>query len=184
MEFYILPIITLFVQIVILSIQLIWNSSISRKLESYKQEISITNTTYSKFIEITLDYYTNIYQFYLICQNVANYTTVEYRDKPSEFYIEIYDRNLENFENKYNNIRGTMRLLLPDTIFNLDAKLLDAFNNFRSTIDLKSLNYKVINNTVENKKKIMEAFKLLHIAKENLEISLKKVLRVEGFFKN
>lgn len=180
MDQYIPLIVTLAIQLIILSVQLTWNSRISKKLEKYKQEINITNTTYSKFIEIILEYYNNIYKFYQICMNVANYTTVEYRDKPREFFIEIYDKNLDEFQNRQNSMRGTVRLLLPNNVFKLDEQLIDAFNGFNDSIDLKSENYVVINNTDVNKKKILAAFKQLHIAKQNLENGLRDVLRIES----
>lgn len=186
MDQFILIFTTLIVQIVILTFQLVGNSKISKNLEKFKQEIMITNTTYSKFIEIILEYYNNIYKFYQICLNVANYTTVEYRDGSRKFYVEIYANEIDNFLNVYNETRGTVRLLLPNNVFKLDEELLDAFNNFRNVIDLKSENYKILNNTPESKKKILEVFKPLHNAKENLENGLREVLRIESllFSKN
>lgn len=148
-------------------------TSLSRELESFRQELGLAKVTYDQHLTLLLDYYNRIYKHYRQCQEAASWDIVVHpatgeRD-PKDNYLDVIDK----FKGQWDTDEGKIRLLLPTRLLDCHQAVISAINDFtRACKDYSP-------DDDDSKEAVKKAFHPVDKAIQSLEVGLRDYLRTE-----
>ena len=142
-----------------------------KELVNVKHEFGLVKSSYDKYLDKILEYYSAIYRLYKLCQNVVNYQESYFPSDDVKSTKQQYDENLNEFVDQCRMHSGIMRLILPEEIIKADENVTKSFNFFKNQFQLYS--------ELTEDKKLTAAFKEIDKQKNELESQLRKLLRTE-----
>ena len=142
-----------------------------KELVNVKHEFGLVKSSYDKYLDKILEYYSAIYRLYKLCQNVVNYQESHFPSGDVKSTKQQYDENLNEFVDQCRMHSGIMRLILPEEIIKADENVTKSFNFFKNQFQLYS--------ELTEDKKLTAAFKEIDKQKNELESQLRKLLRTE-----
>jgi hypothetical protein len=144
----------------------------SEQLAGLSHELKLRESSYSKHLDLLLDYYSIFYSHYRLCQNAANQDAHRFPDgsvvKTRVTFFEHLDLYL--VESKAQERKA--RLVLPAELLELNEESIAAFNAFKDAMQREQ--YDDVFH--ENK---FKAFARVQAVKEKLERGLREFLRTE-----
>jgi uncharacterized membrane-anchored protein YhcB (DUF1043 family) len=149
----------------------------TEETEKIKNEFYLTKATYDKYIEVVLNFYSNIYKYYRSCQKAASSTHIKYPDDPPKTTKELWEKELDKIVENHTLAEGYIRLLLPENIHKINSNLIDAFNKFRDIIKYDS-------EGIEKQNKLEDCFNNdIDPYKQELESALRRFLKIDQLTK-
>jgi len=142
-----------------------------KELVNVKHEFGLVKSSYDKYLDKILEYYSAIYRLYILCQNVVTYEKSHFPSGDVKSTKQQYDENLNEFVDQCRMHSGIMRLILPEEIIKADENLTKSFNFFKNQFQLYS--------ELTEDKKLTAAFKEIDKQKNELESQLRNLLRTE-----
>lgn len=148
----------------------------SEQLAALTHELSLRQSSYSKHLDLLLDYYAIFYRHYRLCQNATNQDAHRMPDGTITKTREVFFDQLDEYLSESKAQEGKARLVLPAQLLELHGEAIDAFNAFKD-----AMNRDTYDETFHSEKR--EAFSKVHVAKEKLEAGLRDFLRTEHLLK-
>lgn len=152
-------------------------SKLQAQLEELRHELSLEKSSYERYLELILEYYTLFYRHYRMCQRTARADA--HRRLPNGEITETKDEflaKLSGFIGEWNVQEGKIRLLLPSRILEIHSEAITCFNRFKRTVD-------EFESSDEARRKKEEAFQAVEDVKNRLEAGLRDFLRTEKLLK-
>lgn len=148
-------------------------ASLTRELESFRQELGLARATFDRHLDLLLGYYNRLYQHYRLCQRAASYDRTVHPERGEVNTKQQYLEGLDKFKSEWDTDEGKIRLLLPQAILECHLTLLEKLNIFRDAVK----DYSEEDGTT--KAAVVAAFHPVHDALMALEAGLRKFLRTE-----
>lgn len=148
----------------------------SEQLASLGHELKLRESSYSKHVDLLLDYYAVFYRHYRLCQNAANQDAHKQVDGTVVKTKDTFFEELDLYRAESKAQEGKARLVLPLELLELNEEGIAAFNAFKDAL-LRNQYDEVFH---ENKYK---AFVRVQAVKEKLELGLREFLRTEQLLK-
>jgi hypothetical protein len=144
-----------------------------KKLESWKNELIIIQTSFSQNYSFILSYYTNFYKHYRRCCNVLNYDYKVYPDNTTKNSRETFLEQLNTYVKNVNEIEPTIRLIFPEHLMAVHDNSISVFNSFRSIIKSDIIQMG------KPDQELISSFEQIQNVKNELEKGLRDYLRTE-----
>ena len=151
-------------------------NEMSKKLSMLTHELKIRESSYSKHLDLLLEYYASFYRHYRLCQNAANQDAIKLTDGNVIKTKDTFFEQLDQFLSEIKAQEGKVRLVLPAHLLELHEESIGAFNEFKDV--MKSTIY----DDAFHKLKA-EAFAKILSVKERIETGLRDFLRTEHLLK-
>jgi uncharacterized protein with von Willebrand factor type A (vWA) domain len=147
-------------------------------LSKFRYQLSLSKSTYDKYLDLMLDYHQSIYVYYRLCQRVAhadryrNLDTNEELNSAKEF-LEQLPKIVDNFSENEHRVR----LLLTDRLLSRHNALIESFNEFREIVYQIG---KIRIATNEEREKLKRCFNYqIEVNKIEIERELRRLLRID-----
>ena len=147
-------------------------AKISSKLNDIGHEFKLRESSYEKYLDLLLDYYSVFYRHYRLCQNATNQDAHLFDNGTKIKTKDIFFEQLGNYISELNDWEGKIRLVLPAHLLKLHEESITAFNEFKDV--MKQTNY---SEDFHSAKK--DAFARIIDIKNKLEEGLRDFLRTE-----
>lgn len=151
-------------------------SRFTEQLASLSHELKLRESSYSKHLDLLLDYYSIYYRHYRLCQDATNQDVFRMPDgsiiKTRDVFLERLGQYLQQSEEQ----EGKVRLLLPAALLTVHGEAIDAFNEFKEAMRRTTYDEKFHDQT-------RTAFAKVHEVKGRLESGLREFLRTEQLLK-
>lgn len=151
-------------------------SRFSEKLADLGHELKLRESSYTKHLDLLLDYYATFYRHYRLCQNATNQDAHEFPDGSIIKTKDIFFEQLDHYLSESKAQEGKARLVLPAHLLDLHDESISAFNEFKDA--MKRAKYDEV--FQESKR---QAFAKVHSTKERMEAGLREFLRTEHLLK-
>lgn len=148
----------------------------SEQLASMSHELALRESSYSKHLELLLDYYSIFYRHYRLCQHATNQDAIRFPDGTVIKTREVFFEQLDQYLSESKAQEGKARLVLPVRLLDLHDEAISAFNTFKDA--MRRERYDEVFH--EEKR---EAFARVHAVKDKLELGLREFLRTEHLLK-
>ena len=139
-------------------------------------EFRLTKATFERQLELLMDYFSNFYRHYRLCQDTANADAVRGPDGSITHTKDRFLTELDDFLATWREQEGKIRLFLPVELLPVHDDAIDAFNEFKRAVD-------AFRGTYETREAKLEAFRKVHDIKGRMEAGLRQFLRTETFFR-
>lgn len=148
----------------------------SEQLASISHEMKLQESSYSKHLDLLLDYYAVFYRHYRRCQNAADSDALRMPDGSMIKTREVFFEQLDEYLSEWKAQEGKARLVLPTHLLALHEDAVAAFNQFKDAIKREKYDDKYHADKIE-------AFAKVHAIKVKLEAGLRQFLRTEHLLK-
>ena len=148
----------------------------SEQLAGLAHELKLRESSYAKYLDLLLDYYSVFYRHYRLCQNATNQDAHRLQDGTVIKTKEVFFDKLDQYLSESKAQEGKARLILPAHLLELHGEAIDAFNAFKDV-----MNRDMYDDVFHQKKR--DAFARVHSVKEKLEAGLREFLRTEQLLK-
>ena len=152
------------------------NAAHAKRLEEVRHELSLSKSTYDRYLELILNYFTIFYEHYRLCQRATNADGHRAPDgsitKTKDDFFDGLDLYLVELKEQ----EGRLRLLLPSNILKIYEESFDAFNNFKGAM-------KKFKNTGDAREAKRVAFAEVNRVKSEMEAAIREFLRTENLLK-
>ena len=148
----------------------------SEKLADLGHELKLRESSYTKHLDLLLDYYSTFYRHYRLCQNATNQDAHRFPNGKIIKTKAVFFEQLDHYLSESKAQEGKARLVLPIHLLELHEKSISAFNQFKDV--MKRTQYDEVFH--ESKRK---AFADIQSTKEHLEAGLREFLRTEHLLK-
>jgi signal transduction histidine kinase len=151
-------------------------SRFSEQLAGLSHELKLRESSYSKHLDLLLEYYSIFYRHYRLCQNATNQDAHRMPDGTVIKTKEVFFEQLDSYLSESKAQEGKARLVLPTALLQLNEAAIEAFNEFKDAMKRDRYDEEF----QEQKRK---AFGRVHSVKEQLESGLREFLRTEHLLK-
>jgi hypothetical protein len=149
-------------------------AAIEAGLLALGHELGLVKVTFEKQRDLLTDYYTTFYRHYRRCQDTATADALRSPDDSITMTKDEFLKELDAFLEDWREQEPRIRLFLPSPLLQVHSDAIDAFNEFKRSVDR-------FNNTEEGRTRKKEAFAKVHRVKENMEAGLRDFLRTDRF---
>jgi len=152
-------------------------SRLQAQLEELRHELSLSKSSYERYLDLILDYYTVFYRHYRMCQRTARADA--HRRLPNgeiTYTKDEFPKALDGFIADWKAQEGKIRLLLPSRILEIHSEAIQCFNRFKRAVE-------EFKTTEASRKEKEEAFQAVEDVKTRLETGLRDFLRTEKLLK-
>ena len=143
----------------------------SEKLTDIGHEFKLRESSYEKYLDLLLDWYSAFYRHYRLCQNATDQDAHLF-DGMTIKTKDIFFEQLGNYKSELNAWEGKTRLVLPKHLLKLHEESIAAFNEFKDV--MKQTNYGEDFHSAKQ-----DAFARIIDIKDKLEAGLRDFLRTE-----
>lgn len=147
-------------------------AAFGKQLADLGHELKLRESSYSKHLDLLLNYYTVFYRHYRLCQNAANWDAHKFPDGTVVKTRDTFWENLDAYRSDMAALEGTARLLLPESLLALHEEGIAAFNAFKDVMKTNAYDEKY-------HKRAREEFAKILSVKERMEFGLRRFLRTE-----
>ncbi len=147
-------------------------AAFSAKLTNIGHEFNLRESSYEKYLDLLLDYYSIFYRHYRLCQNATNQDAHEFDDGRVVKTKDVFFDQLDNYISELKAQEGKLRLVLLAHLLVFHEESISAFNEFKEV--MKRNNYDESFHTSKT-----EAFAKIITIKGQLEAGLRDFLRTE-----
>jgi hypothetical protein len=148
----------------------------SEQLASLSHELKLRESSYSKHLDLLLDYYATFYRHYRLCQNAANQDAHRFPDGTVVKTRDTFFKQLDLYLAESKTQEGKARLVLPAELLALNDEGIAAFNAFKDAMQREQYDEVFHENKVK-------AFARVQAVKEKFELGLREFLRTEQLLK-
>lgn len=148
-----------------------------RALSDHVHELGLAKSSYDRYLELILDYYSMFYEQYRFCQRVS--AADAYRHKETGITVHTkgeFLSKLDEILEEWARREGKIRLLLPSAILEIHMEAISAFNAFKRSVE-------EFDTTHETRAAKEQAFVEVDRVKKCMESSLRAFLRTEHLLK-
>ncbi|MCK9532570.1 MAG: hypothetical protein M0R77_18820 [Gammaproteobacteria bacterium] len=146
------------------------------QIEELRHEMGLVKSSYERYLDLMLDYYTVFYRHYRLCQRAANADAYRSSEGEITFTQDEFLAGLDSFLTDWSAQEGKIRLLLPSEALAVHSEAIDAFNRFkRSVVGFRKDD--------ETRKAKQDAFASIEDVKRRMEDTIRKFLRTEKLLK-
>jgi len=149
-------------------------SDMIEKLNLLKHEFDLSKSAFDQHLNTILEYYIIIYKHYRASQDLAHFDQHRARDGTITQTSDTYKNSNDSYLKQITNIEGKIRLIFPDQLLLKHDDIVVCNNKFRDIFWESDVALS------DKKEKLLDQFKKIHTAKNNLESSLKEFLRTEN----
>jgi hypothetical protein len=148
----------------------------SEQIASLSHELKLRESSYSKHLDLLLDYYATFYRHYRLCQNAANQDAHRLPDGTVVKTRDTFFKQLDLYLAESKAQEGKARLVLPAKLLALNDEGIVAFNAFKDAMQREQYDEVFHENKVR-------AFARVQAVKEKFELGLREFLRTEQLLK-
>lgn len=145
---------------------------LSEKLTYIGHEFKLRESSYEKYLDLLLDYYSMFYRHYRLCQNATNQDAHRFDDGTIVKTRDVFFEQLDNYVSELKAQEGKLRLVLPPHLLEFHEESIVAFNQFKDV--MKRDNYDESFQTARR-----ETFAKIITVTDKLEGGLRDFLRTE-----
>lgn len=147
-------------------------AAIEAGLLALGHELGLVKVTFEKQRDLLTDYYVTFYNHYRLCQHTATADGYRSPDERVTMTKDEFLKKLDAFLEDWREQEPRIRLFLPSPLLQVHSDTIDAFNEFKGSVDR-------FNKTDEGRTRKREAFAKVHRVKDSMEAGLRNFLRTD-----